>query len=60
MLAKLIFVGFFPPIEISFVLQTPSPFLSVEKKKSNLKGLCATTAVFVLFSLTLALQKLSA
>ena len=60
MLAKLIFVGFFHPIRIYFVLQTPAFNLFIRKKKSNLKRLCANTAVFVSFSLTSSFQKLCA
>ena len=48
MRAKFTFVGFLPPIEISFVFQTPAVF-PFNKKKSNLKRLSATTLIFVPF-----------
>ena len=51
MLAKFMSVGFFPPIFISFVHQTPALEPFGRKKKLNLKRLWATTVILKKFSL---------
>ena len=51
MLAKVMSVGFFPPIFMSFVHLTPALRPFGRKKKLNLKRLWAATVILKKFSL---------